>query len=326
MDYEYFKKEFLYPCDNQISCYPIEVVLSAGAYRIEYYGASGGTSGNGIGGYGAYVSGYILLKSVKRVFLFIGAQGHKTVGQPSFNGGGRGHLNPSYESLGASGGGSTDVRLKNSTKLEGLVSRIIVAAAGGGGESYRYGASGGNAGIFTGEDGKAARHQGSTSSITYSGGANVSSGGNGGRCEYDYSSNTCHNFYHGHGGGFGFGGGGSNHSYGGGGGSGYFGGGGGAVASGLVGSGAGGSSYVSGYKGFHTFEIENGELKDTKSEKHYSGLIFYDVDLKSGNETNYVGNGKVVITRIMLIIDSCKIQLNDYYCFIVYASFMVLFS
>ena len=109
MDFSFIeKKEFLYPCgSNKISCYPIEVILPAGTYRFECYGASGGTSGNGIGGYGAYVSGYIKLKTQKRMFLFIGAQGRATVGEPSFNGGGRSHLNPNHESVGASGGGST---------------------------------------------------------------------------------------------------------------------------------------------------------------------------------------------------------------------------
>ena len=84
MDFSFVKKkEFLYPCgDNKISCYPVEVFLPAGVYQFECYGASGGTSGNGTGGYGAYVSGYITLISKKRMFLFIGAQGHTTVGQP----------------------------------------------------------------------------------------------------------------------------------------------------------------------------------------------------------------------------------------------------
>ena len=108
-------------------------------------------------------------------------------------------------------------------------------------------------------------------------------------------------------------------------GSGYFDGGGGAVTDGAAGSGASGSSYVSGYNGFHTFKLENGQLKDTLSEKHSSGLIFYNVYLQSGSVTKYVGDGKVIITRVTLINCSCRNPFN-YYCFIFYASILVLLS
>jgi hypothetical protein len=327
MSFSFFrKKEFLYPCkDSNISCYPVEVFLPAGVYQFECYGANGGTSGNGRCGYGAYVSGNIKLNSSKQMFLFIGAQGHTTVGQPSFNGGGRGHLNPSSESLGASGGGSTDIRLKNSTELDGLVSRIIVAGAGGGGESYLLGAKGGNAGIFSAEGGVISKCiQPYPSEITSSEGANISNPGNGGKCVIS-NNDACDSIRHGHSGGFGFGGGGSDDNYGGGGGSGYFGGGGGAIANCMVGSGAGGSSYVSGYRGFHTFDIVNGVFKDTNTENHSSGLIFFDVVLKDGNETKYDGNGKVVITRIILMTTLYKNKLKKY-CYLVYSSFIFLFS
>jgi hypothetical protein len=320
MNFRYIdKKEFLYPCgSNKISCYPFEVVLPASTYLFECYGASGGISGNGRGGYGAYVSGYIKLKTAQRIFLFLGAQGHTTDWQQSFNGGGRCRLNGG----GGTGGGSTDIRLVNSTGLDGLVSRIIVAGAGGGGISWHTGGNGGNGGIFSGGDGRVVMSS-STYSITSSKAGSVSNGGNGGRCVTHGSS--CHNTYHAYNGGFGFGGDANYHCYGGGGGSGYFGGGGGAVTSGVVGSGAGGSSYISGYNGFHTFKIENGQLKDTNSENHSSGLVFYNVYLQSGSVTKYVGDGKVIITRIILIDFSCRNPLN-YYCFIIFTSIMVFVS
>jgi hypothetical protein len=320
------KKEFLYPCDNQISCYPFEVFLPAGVYLIECYGASGGTSGGGKGGYGAYVSGYIKLSSIKQMFLFIGAQGHLTVGKPSFNGGGRGHLYYSKERgdyVGTSGGGSTDIRLKNSTELDGLVSRIIVAGAGGGGESCAA-PKGGDAGIFYGENGTYLTACPTADTISSSEGANVSVGGSGGQC-ITHRGGSCSINYHGHSGGFGFGGSATDDYYGSGGGSGYFGGGGGAVSYCLTGSGAGGSSYISGYKGFHTFTIENGALKDTNSENHTSGLIFDRIYVKNGTETEYVGNGKIIITKIKLAGVSCNNQSNNY-CYIVYASLLVLLS
>jgi hypothetical protein len=313
------KKEFLYPCgSDKILCYPFEVVLPASTYLFECYGASGGISGNGRGGHGAYVSGYIKLNSTQRIFLFLGAQGHLTESQQSFNGGGR---CKSYGG-GGTGGGSTDVRLVNSTGLDGLVSRIIVAGAGGGGTSWHTGGNGGNGGIFTGEDGKITMSS-PTYSISSSIGASESKSGDGGRCLTHSSS--CLSNYHGHNGGFGFGGDANYAGYGGGGGSGYFGGGGGAVTGPMVGSGAGGSSYVSGYSGFHTFKLEKGQLKDTLSEKHSSGLVFYNVDFKSGSETKYIGDGKVIIARVTLINYSCRNPLKDY-CFIFYASILVLLS
>jgi hypothetical protein len=314
------KKEFLYPCgSNKISCYPFEVVLPASTYLFECYGASGGISGNGRGGYGSYVSGHIKLNSTQRIFLFLGAQGHTTESQQSFNDGGRCRLNGG----GGTGGGSTDIRLVNSTGLDGLVSRIIVAGAGGGGISWDTGGNGGNGGIFTGEDGKISIYS-PTYSISYSIGASVSKGGDGGRCLTD-NSGSCRSEYHASNGGFGFGGDANYHGYGGGGGSGYFGGGGGAVTYGVVGSGAGGSSYVSGYSGFHTFKLENGQLKDTQSEKHSSGLVFYNVYFQSGSETKYIGDGKVIITRVILINYSCRNPFN-YYFYIFYASILVLLS
>jgi hypothetical protein len=323
MNFRYIdKKEFHYPCgSDKILCYPVEVVLPASTYLFECYGASGGISENGRGGYGAYVSGYIKLNSAQRIFLFLGAQGHSTDWQQSFNGGGR---CKSYGG-GVTGGGSTDIRLVNSTGLDGLVSRIIVAGAGGGGGSISSinGGNGGNAGIFAGEDGKILIYS-PTYSISSSIGASVSNGGNGGRC-LTHSSGSCPSDHHAYNGGFGFGGDANKHGYGGGGGSGYFGGGGGAVTHGAAGSGAGGSSYVSGYSGFHSFKVENGQLKDTLSENHSSGLVFYNVYLQSGSETKYVGDGKVIITRITLINYSFRNLLKDY-CYAFYALILVLRS
>jgi hypothetical protein len=321
------REEIHYPCgSNKVSCYPVEVLLPAGVYQFECYGASGGISGNGNGGYGAYVSGNINLNSNQRMLLFIGARGHTTDWQYAFNGGGRGKLSGG----GSSGGGSTDIRLINSTGLDGLVSRIIVAGAGGGGVSWSSGANGGNGGIFTGEDGKIAT--GSSGTIEPAKGGGVSSGGDRGLCvSYSGGSSSCN--HHGSNGGFGFGGDGYSCCYGGGGGSGYFGGGGGAEVASKVGSGAGGSSYVSGHYGFHTFKVENGQLKDTLTENHSSGFVFYNVTLKSGSEIRYVGDGKVIITRINLtsasyknpLHFSCRDQFNDY-CYIFYTSIMVLLS
>jgi hypothetical protein len=153
----------------------------------------------------------------------------------------------------------------------------------------------------------------------------VTSGGSGGKC-VKHLGNSCsgNTQLHAYDGGFGYDGAGSNHYYGSGGGSGYFGGGGGSITYCKVGSGSGGSSYISGYQGFHTFTLENNMLKDTNSERHGSGLIFDRIQVKNGTETRYVGNGKIIITKITAMgYISCNNQLYDY-SRIVYASFLVL--
>ena len=149
-------KIFDYPCDNPVDCHSIEVKLKRGKYNFECYGAAGGDAGKGKGGFGAYVSGIISLSTSHIFYLFIGAKGHTQLAAKSFNGGGRGPTRRVDGVLAASGGGSTDIRLINNDNQAGLLSRIMVAGAGGGAESFETGPKGGNAGFFNGEDGQKA--------------------------------------------------------------------------------------------------------------------------------------------------------------------------
>lgn len=148
--------------------------------------------------------------------------------------------------------------------------------------------------FFEGESGS----QGYTAtgnSIKLPTGGTSTKGGDAGVCLRNGNSG-CVATYNAHQGGFGFGG---DASYGAGGGSGYFGGGGAGYTSSIVASGAGGSSYVSGQKGCHSFiEDSKGELVDTKSEFHPSGLFFVRIVYKNGNETRYTENGKIIITLL----------------------------
>ena len=305
-------KSYDYPCTSQVNCHSTEVALIRGRYRIECYGASGGDSSKGKGGFGAYVAGIISLKRKKNFYLFIGAKGHTQLATKSYNGGGRGSLYSSSESVSASGGGSTDIRLVNSNDQAGLLSRIMVAGAGGGAEAYNDGVNGGNAGFFEGEKGIISRKSVlDINQLSEPLGGNSTCGGLRGMCLLD-NDKTCSSNLHGHDGSFGFGGDASDYSYGSGGGSGYFGGGGGTVTSGVVTSGAGGSSYVSGKKGSHSFIASNdGTIKESGSIIHSSGLFFTDIRYKNGVDTQYSGNGKVIITYLS---DFCSAPNNIMRC------------
>lgn len=120
-------------------------VPSQGNYRIELWGADGGSANNGLiqGGHGAYTVGTIEnLSSGDNLYFCVGKKGTVTAGGD--NGGGNG------ASFSAGGGGATDVRFASNN----LNSRIMVAG-GGGGASYSSTASGvgGNAGGLTGTSG-----------------------------------------------------------------------------------------------------------------------------------------------------------------------------
>ena len=121
-------------------------VSASGTYKIELWGASGGSGyttagGNGFceGGKGAYTSGYINLEIGDKLYFYVGeggssggeGLGYKTT---SFNGGGAGGYGGRDDNSG-SGGGATDVRLVNGewSSPTSLRSRIMVASGGGGG-------------------------------------------------------------------------------------------------------------------------------------------------------------------------------------------------
>ena len=105
---------------------------------------------------------------------------------------------------------------------------------------------------------------------------------------------------------------------GGGGGGGYFGGAGGSSALHRDGSGAGGSSFISGHNGCHAFPEKSSEQTSSLTSIHYSGLYFTDTEMKSGdeiflspdgqNEKGHIGDGYIRITSISFIIQTISIQ------------------
>ena len=129
------------------------VTLPAGKYKLQCWGAQGG-SGNGYsGGKGGYSEGIVTLSQSTTFYVFVGGQG-STSGNGGWNGGGGGSGSSSYSSgdeYGSSsfgcGGGATDIALTTSSmsyssyrtnrSSASLKSRMIVAGGGSGG-AYGY--------------------------------------------------------------------------------------------------------------------------------------------------------------------------------------------
>ena len=258
-------------------------------FKVECWGASGGnayigkdysghpTSDSNIvyGGKGGYVSGETILTSSLSIYIYVGQTGEETINN-TFNGGGSAAT--TYNSL--SGGGATDVRLTNGdwNNFNSLKSRIIVAGGGGGSQHYNAGCNGGNSGGLFGADGYYSFYSSENHSpyTTAKGGTQTQGGkaGFGANCvSYD--------------GRFGMGGNSNSENHGGGGGGGYYGGGGGGHNSGIVGSGAGGSSFISGHTGCNAISSSStsSNIIHTGQPNHYSGYVFTNTVMKAGNET-----------------------------------------
>ena len=133
-----------------------EVTLPPGRYKLQCWGAQGGTSSgssSGVGSRGGYSEGVLTLNETKTLYVFVGGKGASS-GKGGWNGGGYSSGSSDWTSSGtygrsrpACGGGATDIALVSSTmsydsyrtnrSSESLLSRFIVAGGGAGG-SYRY--------------------------------------------------------------------------------------------------------------------------------------------------------------------------------------------
>jgi uncharacterized repeat protein (TIGR02543 family) len=258
-----------------------------GEYQIELWGASGGSFNSFQGGNGAYTSGNINLPENQLLYICVGEQGNDK--GESFNG----TIKTDYK---YAGGGATDVRLNYGTKwnsFNSLKTRIMVAGAGGTGIT----ANGGNGGITNGQN----AFGNFTGIINAIGGKQKVPGINSSIKNGFKSSQLTEYLANNNKPGFGF----SVNA----GGSGYFGGGG----TGIKGAGAGGSSYVSGYK-------DNISLHNTATEHnlvfsgniHYSGYEFTSPKIESGStqiidpitkesSIGKKGNGYARITLIKIL-------------------------
>lgn len=257
-----------------------ELVMIAGHYRVECWGARGGSYSGGNPGKGAYAAGDLaLMKNLKMALSIGGIGGTGAVG--GWNGGGAGATDadntPSY-----GGGGATDIRIGGAS----WNNRIIVAGGGGGtadvthGTGY-FGNAGGGGGTLTGLNGAVEGNDG-VSANAARGGTQIA-GGIAGKCWTAYPNEA-------QAGSFGVGGYGidvNNHT-GGGGGGGYYGGGGSCAW--YQGGGGGGSSFISGYTGCDAVDASGAH---TGQPNHYSGFIFSNPQMTSGVWSN---NGQIKIT------------------------------
>ena len=263
-------------------------VKNSGYYKIELWGAQGGSGSFASGGKGGYSSGYIYLNENETLYFYVGNQ-PKALSQGGYNGGGAGGNNSSYPSYG--GGGATDVRLVKGAwdDAASLNSRIMVA--GGGGGSYNYSSSfkanGSAGGGLIAQNGIATKNSVATGGTQTAGGI-----GN--------NNNTTYSALFGKGGGV-------TGSLRTGGGGGYYGGGGTYNIGTSAESGAGGSSFISGYAGVNAITSEN-DRTHTNDTLHYSGKYFVRGTMNSGVNG---GNGKAIITYIGNKMEKTNNRLND---------------
>ena len=137
------------------------IELPAGKYKLQCWGAQGGTSygnSNGVGSKGGYSEGVLTLTETTTLYVFVGGMGANgsstSLVNGGWNGGGASVGKSSYNSGGengisypASGGGSTDFCTVTSSMSyssgrtnrtsASLLSRIIVAGGGAGGSYYK---------------------------------------------------------------------------------------------------------------------------------------------------------------------------------------------
>lgn len=164
------------------------ILLPKGRYKLECWGAAGGTvskdsSTSTPSNYGGYAVGTLNLKEKTDVYIFSGGAGSTATDSNSLGGGYNGGGNGGYSERGASagGGGSSDIRLASTS----LYARVLVAGGAGGDGTYATGGAAGMAstGSNTIEPGTGAFFYGSSGAV-YSGTLNlitaVSGGGGGG--------------------------------------------------------------------------------------------------------------------------------------------------
>ena len=203
------KYTFAYTGSEQMVTLP-----ASGRYKLEVWGAQGGSSG-GVGGYSI---GTVYLTENQVLYINVGGAGNGTKG--GYNGGGTA-LTGGY-----GGGGATHIATKSGllSTLSSNINNILIVAGGGGGNGAS--GAGGSAGGISGSKGV----DGACSNKAGSGGTQTA----GGACVDTSYSNK---------GSFGAGGAGKGDNNGGAGGAGLYGGGSGTGGN-CYGGGGGGSSYI----------------------------------------------------------------------------------
>ena len=304
------KKLFVGSSCNENGCSPYEIYIKRGIYSFECFGASGNDgSSSAIFGRGGVTYGMIKIPYAKRLFLYVGQKGTMK-GPATFNGGGNGNC------YSFAGGGATDVRLNPGewNDTESLKSRIMVAAGGGGFSSTSSNFDSNNESInsagggLTGRNGPRLLTTGSVV-ITNAMGGSQEAGGTAG-IGPSSESGVYVNVNEANGA---FGIGGSTIYGSGGGGGGYFGGGAGKTNPYNIGLGAGGSSYISGYKGCRSVYKDSDTFETSSSPIHYSRMVFFNSRMSNGDpEESHNGEGKINITFIALLPNLSYVNFRSY--------------
>ena len=197
------------------------VIPETGVYKLETWGAQGGSSDYKTGGYGGYSVGEITLNKYDKLYIYVGGSGSCAWGSSSeggYNGGG-GSLSRNGSYALCSGGGATHIATEKgllSTLSDKVSSILIVSGAGGGAGSY--GTSGNNGASGGGYVGNSL-YNGSTST----GGSQLNGGsGRAGNGSFGLGSGSTSSYSCGGGAGF-YGGGSDAYEWGAAGGSGYIG-------------------------------------------------------------------------------------------------------
>jgi len=125
------------------------ITLDPGTYKLETWGAQGGTDGGSTGGLGGYSIGTISLSAKTTLYIGVGGSGSLSTG--GYNGGGSGNGNSNY---GVGGGGATHIATSTGllSSLSGNKTSILLVAGGGGGgdDGVPAGAGGGISGGASG--------------------------------------------------------------------------------------------------------------------------------------------------------------------------------
>ena len=156
-------KNFEYTGSEQTFTAPL-----SGRYKLEVWGAQGGSSG-GVGGYSI---GTYTLTANQKIYINIGGAGGNGVnGAGGYNGGGRGYASAA---VCAGGGGATHIATVSGllSTLSSKKDKILIVAGGGGG----YCENGGTGGVGGGIKGGGSNPGTQTGGASFGLGAGVSSG------------------------------------------------------------------------------------------------------------------------------------------------------
>ncbi len=258
------------------------VIQQQGLYKLEAWGAQGGTYNKYIGGYGGYSTGDIFLNKGNVLYINVGGLGgseNTTKNNGGYNGGGFSGNNANYKSFG--GGGATHIALSSGllSTFSSKIDDILIVAGGGGGATSGSTTSAGSGGGFIGNKGTASNASFNNSTYIPGGGTQIGPG-------YAYGGTTRQGL---------FGSGKQSNTSGwGGGGGGYYGG-----SNGNGTTGAGGSGYIGNglltNKYMYCYDCSTSSDENTKT--------YSTINVSSDPISNYAkeGDGAVKITSYLAI-------------------------